>query len=392
MSGPAKAGDAVRGAAGSGVDAAPAAVTSVVLPRAGQFSSLAVTGGRLLLSGGSQGPLSASGYQTALVRGRADGTCHSAVVDPRTLVVGPVTSANCGDPSLYGEHVLPIAYLLRRAGVNGAGVGTIAVRIARSDPAARDGYALGPVVTTYPQCSDCQAAWIDGDGSLWLYNPLLHPPHGAGVLLRISDRTGTVLERWSMPEIVRALLAVDANGLWLSPSIESGIPGPLPPSRRIPYESLYRIAPGARSPRRVLTEGGGDARWLVAAGESASAAIDTGHGTSAIWTFTGLEARAHGPRIADAELDSEFGTGGPTVAGNDVIGFYSVALSDGHENVIEISPGGRTTRTVATVPSAGASPDDPAPTGATLDGSFFYLDPPGDQPPGRTELHRFTPR
>lgn len=112
--------------------AAPAGVSSVGLPPGGHFSSLSVIGGRLLLSGGPPYSVPASGYQTSLVDGRAARTCHAAVVDPRTLAIGPIASANRGDPSLYGEHVLPVAYLLRGAGADRTGTGTIAVRIAPS--------------------------------------------------------------------------------------------------------------------------------------------------------------------------------------------------------------------------------------------------------------------
>jgi hypothetical protein len=386
----ARTGDPGKPVAVSVLRAAHATVTSVVLPPAGHFSSLAVIGGRLQLSGGPQGSLPVSGYQTSVSDGRAAGTCHVAVVDPRTLAVGPVANANCGDPSLYGEHVLPIAYLLRRAGANGAGVGTIAVRIARTDRAARDGYTLGPVVTTYPQCSDCQIAWIYGDDSLWLYNPLIHPPRG--VLLRVSVRTGAVLQRWAMPEILRALLAVDAQGLWLSPSIESGTPGRLPPSRRVPYQSLYRTTPGASSPQRVLTETGAGARWLVARGDTTSAAIDTGHGYSRIWTFTDHQPPVHGPAINDGQIEGEIGTGGPIVAGNATIGFFSVTLGNGTESVTELGPLDRTAQTIATIRSPNVNLDYPPPTGTTLDGSFFFLDPPVGQSQSSRDLHRVTPR
>ena len=387
-----RTGDSGRRAAVPAQHGSLATATRVALPPAGHFSSLAVVGRRLLLSGGPPGSLPVSGYETSLVDGRAAGTCNAAAVDPRTLAIGPIVSANCGDPSLYGEHVLPIAYLLRRAGANRTGVGMIGVRIARSDHAARDGYTLGPVVTMYPECSDCQIAWIYGDGSLWVYNPLPRRARGPAVLLRISTTTGALLERWSMPEIIRALLAVDANGLWLTPSIESGIPGPLPPSGRIPYQSLYRVLPGEGSPQRVLTEDGGYARWLVANGNTASAAIATGRLASEIWTFTGLTRRAHGAKLDADGVGTELGTGGPTVAGNGAIGFYNVALGNGTENVIRVKPDSGRERTVATIPSRDASSADPAPIGVAIDGSFFFLDPPANESQSSGELHRVTPR
>ncbi len=367
-----------------------ATVVSLTLPPAGHFSSLTVIGGRLILSGGPQGSLPASGYQTSLVDGRAAGTCDSAALDPRTLAVGRIVSANCGDPALYGERVLPIAYLLRSVAPNGGATGVLAVRIARAQTAAPDGYTLGPVLTTYPQCSDCQIAWIYGDDSLWIYNPLADPPRGPGILMRISTRTGAVLERWSMPEIVRALLAVDSDGLWLSPSLESGTPQGIRTSQRGRYQSLYRIAPGDGSPQRMLAEGGEGARWLLAGGDTASVAVDNDHGYPTVWTFTDHQQPVHGPALNQVPAAAEFGTGDPTVAGNARIGFYNVVLRNDTESVIEVAPDGAHSQTIATIRSRDVSVEDPAPIGVALDGSFFFLDPPTSESADSRQLHRVT--
>ena len=364
---------------------------SVALPSAGEFSSIAAVGGRLIVSGGSLGTPTVSGYWNLLVKhGLAKGTCDAAIVDPATLALGRLRRANCGDPALYGERVLPIAYYTGGTVSAGAGTSMIAVRIARVDPAARDGYRLGPVVTSYPQCSDCQSAWIYGADSLWLYNPLgANPTRRSGVLLRISARTGAVLQRWAMPEILRALLAVDADGLWLSPSIESGEPGGLPPAKLIPYLSLYRVTPGARSPQRVFTVGGAGARWLIASGHTAAAAIDNSRGASVVWTF------AHGVPPLRGELISvtsgtELGMGDSTVVGGGRAGAYSVLLGAGVEKVMHVGPFGRDEHLVATIPARNVGVDDSPPAGVVLDGSFYFLDPSGVS--GATRLHRITPR
>jgi hypothetical protein len=370
-------------------------VSSLTLPRSGGFSSITVMGQQLIVSGGPDGyaaPIS-PGYENTLVRGRAAGVCNVAVVDPRTLVLSRVVRANCGDPVLYGEHVLPIAYGLSREAYDGTSA--IAVRIARFDPAARDDYQLGPVITRYPQCSDCQISWVYGDGSLWIYNPIAHlTATQSGELLRISTRTGRVVQRLAMPEIVRALVAVDANGLWLSPSIESGVPSRVPRSRYKPYLSLYRIAPGTRTPTRVLTLGGSGARWLVASGHTASIAIDDRNGHSTVWIFTGTAPPVHGIALSNTVVGSEIGAGAPTVAGNEAIGFYNVQLSNGLEQVVRINPAGRREQTIAKIPAPEVTVDDPAPTGVALDGSFFFLDPPTYNPAGRltgiVQLHRIT--
>ena len=372
------------------------AVRSVALPSGGEFSSIAIVGGRLIVAGGPPDSVVVSGNWNLLVNGRAPGSCAAATVDPRTLTLSRVTRANCGDPALYGERVLPISYFVRGAAPAGAGT-TLAVRIARANPAARDGYQLGPVVTTSPQCSDCQIGWIYGAGSLWLYNPFGgNPPRRSGVLLRISTRTGAVLERWPMPEILRALLAVDAHALWLAPSVESGIPGGVPRSRLAPYISLYRITPGERSPQRVFAVGGGGARWLVASGHTASAAIDDGRGSSVVWTFADGTPPVRGQSLDDASIDIEVGTGNATVAGDARTGFYSVLPGNGTEKVIHADPSGRDQRLVATIPAPGVSVDNGPPAGVVLDGSFYFLDPPTNAYPGATEqltrLHRITER
>ncbi len=390
-----------RGGAGPdavspGPRSASVEVASLTLPRPGDFSSITVAGRRLIVSGGPYkyaAPISPGYWSGSLVGGRAAGTCDAAAVDPRTLVLGRVVRANCGDPALYGEHVLPIAYALPHQVYGGSFA--IEVRIARFDPAARDRYQLGPVITRYPECSDCQSTWIYGDGSLWIYNPLARiAPSASGELLRISTLTGRVVQRWTMPRIVRALLAVDANGLWLSPSIESGVPGRLPLWRERPYLSLYRIVPGARSPQRVLTVGVAGARWLLASGHTASVEIDDRHGNSTVWSFTGSAPPVHGKRLSTV-VDAELGTGEPTVAGNRTIGFYSVELGNGVERVLRISTTARRKQTIANIQAPDATRGSPAPNGVALDGSFFFLDPPTDNSAGSVtgsiQLHRVTP-
>lgn len=370
---------------------ASVAVSSLALPRSGDFSSITIAGGRLIVSGTPGGyPLISPGYPTTLVGGRAAGVCDAATVNPRTLVLGRLVRANCGDPALYGEHVLPIAYGVSRRSF------AMAVRIARFEPAAREHYQLGPIITRYQECSDCQINWIYGDGSLWIYNPLAHVTRNpTGELLRVSTRTGRVLQRWTMPEIVRALLAVDANGLWLSPSIESRVPGRLPPSRYKPYISLYRIAPGTRSPRRVLTVGGAGARWLVASGHTTSVDINDLDGYSTVWTLTGTDRPVAGKALSNALVGGEIGAGEPTVAGNNTIGFYNVELGNGPERVLRINATGSQARTIAKIPAPDVTSDEGSPIGVALDGSFLFLDPPTYNSTGRltgiARLRRVTP-
>jgi hypothetical protein len=349
-------------------------VKSIRLPTAEGFSSLALVDGRLMLLGGIQASSLVYGYPSELADGRAVGTCDAASVDPRTLAIGRPRSANCGDPALYGERVLPLTYFSHAA------PGLLSVRIARADARARDGYTVGPVVTSYQECSDCQAAMIYGDGSLWIYNPTGRHAGRSGEVLRISTETGTVLERWKMPTILRALLAVNSRGLWLSPSIES--------SQVAPAGSLYRIRPGDRTPRRVLADP--EARWLLASGDTVAAAIDRGHGQAEVWTLAPGRKPVHGPTLSDGPMGAELGTGGPTVAGNPQLGYYNVVAGDRKESVIQITPNGGQERTIATFRSRGATDSYPAVTSVSIDGSLFFIDPTTN-PHQHSDLHRVTP-
>jgi hypothetical protein len=197
-----------------------------------------------------------------------------------------------------------------------------------------------------------------------------------------------------MPEIVRALVAVDANGLCLSPSIESGVPGGLPLSRYEPYISLYRIVPGARSSRGVLTVGGSGARWLVASGHTASVDVDDRDGRSTVWNFTKTTAPVHGTALSNTVVGAEIGAGEPTVAGNDGIGFYNVEVGNGLERGVGVNATGREARTIAKIPAPDVTIDNGPPIAVALDGSFFFLDPPTYNSSGRltgiTRLNRIT--
>lgn len=249
------------GSSGSGSAAAPRViVTSGALPALGQLPSVAVAGGRLIVSDGSN---------TSFTHGRVEGTCSAATVNAVTLRVISLSRGNCGDPALFGERVLPIEYVPTLRNVRGWGTNPLAMRIATVDRAAPGGYRLGPTIVTYADCSNCRAQTIYGDGSLWVYASMVGTGAELGELLRVSETTGRVVERWKVPSISRALLATNANGLWLAPSIESGWPERAAPSEQLADRSVYRVTPGVRVPARVFNVGIGGARWLVANGQSA---------------------------------------------------------------------------------------------------------------------------
>lgn len=321
--------------------------------------------------------------------GRVHGACRAASIDPYTLSIGPVLTGNCGDPGLYRRAALPIAYSEPAP----PGPGVIAVRMATADVDARDGYTLGPVITKWTECSDCQAAWIAGDGALWLYNPdpLSRSGRSGAVLLRISPRTGRVLERWQIPQIVRPLLAVNSAGLWLSPSVESGVPGGVSAARLGQYTSLYRIAPGDPQPVRVLTEHDNGARWLVANGSSASTAIIGPRGSTAtIWTFDRRRRATHAQPRRDICLGNELGVGQPTVAGDAKMGFYAVMPGNAVEQVNEATTNSGCVEPIATFRLPHASTADGQPGIIFLHRSLFFLDPATGATGGSTVLHSVT--
>lgn len=370
---------------GPGDHRVPPLVSSLALPKGGDYFSLAVVGGSVIVSGGPEGSLFPSGSTTSLSHDRAVGTCDAATVEPGTLKLGHVTHANCGDPALYREQVLAVSYLTQPPASRTGGLGEFAVRIAHVDPAARDGYTLGPIVMTYPQCSDCDAQWIYGGGSLWLYdayNGSLSRPHGE--LLRVSDATGIVAQRWAIPQNPRELLAVDADGLWFAGSVEGGEPLHTPASQMVRYESLYRVTPDASAPVPVFKIPSGRALWLVAVGHTVWLEADHERTRSTLWRLQGPDARpvAHGRYPADSDQGADIGEAPPTHAGNAAIGIYYVTSPaytsplNAPQQIIRLSPDAAKQQTVATVP---APPNGDSygigPPGVALGRTFYFLDP-----------------
>jgi hypothetical protein len=379
----------------------PPLVSSLALPRSGDFFALGVVGGRVIVSGGPSGSLFPSGSSTVLVNGRAAGTCDAATVTPGTVRIGRVRRANCGDPALYGERVLAVSYLERPATHSPV----FAVRIAHVDPAARDGYTLGPVVMRYSQCSDCSAQWIYGDGSLWLY--------GHGELLRVSETTGRVVQRWAVPPDPEELIAVDADGLWFAPSVVGGHPLHTPASQLIRFRSLYRVTPGANAPNRVFTIPHGNALWLVAAGHTVWLESRGPHSRVPfeLWRLQGQAAKPtyHGTYPTTTYQGVDNGDVQPTHAGNAALGIYFVNnpgigsqnANEIGQQVVALSPGSATQRTVATIqPRTEIESDGEGPPAVAVGRSFYFLDPAllndlgGGRPAvvqGRGVLYRVTP-
>lgn len=315
-------------AAGAG---AQVRIRSVALSLSGRYPQMGAVDGRIVVTGGAWGYLRFDG--------RVIGVCHSAVVDPSTLRVLSTARGNCGDPALYGRRVLPVAYVDNRSGPTGL---TLAVRIATTDPRARAGYRLGPVVLTYEQCSDCQIGWVYGDGSLWIYSPLgPRLSERRGELLRVSESTGRVMQRWAMPVFLRALLAVNRDGLWISQSIYSGLPGHVPAAQRADYRSIYRVAPGMRMPVRARELGSQGAYWMIAAGHSVWVDESDAGRASRLWRFEGSNARAviSGRRLPSGSACGQTGASEPTIAGDAEAGIYCLDQSHGGVRAFDANRG-----------------------------------------------------
>lgn len=351
-------------------------LTSAGVPASGNFASLAHVAGRLIIAGGPGGqPLDVSGAATTLVHGRASGQCTAATIAPGTVRLQPLRHANCGDPALYGLSVLPIMFLEHRPRDGQVRIG---VRIAVADRGARDGYRLGPTVMSYAECSDCGAQWIIGDGSLWINGPFASGNHHPGVLLRISSTTGRVLQRFSVPQLLRALLAVNQNGLWVAPSVETGSPG-LHLSRRVQreYASLYLISPGATRPEEVLHVGRDGVDWLAAAGDHVWLEDHPTPSSSDILTFTGThpsDGRETPRRAFRPGTPDEFGEGAVPYAATPTGGVDAIlAPTNGRQQIININPTTLAEHVLASVPRTDAY--DEAPAAATQGHAAYFLDP-----------------
>lgn len=179
-------------------------------------------------------------------------TCSFAVVNPSTLRLTNVRHGSCADPALFGRSVIPAILVDKKLPAKGGGPSMVD-RIAHLT-AGSPGYALGPIVMTFSAfaAGETSPTWIYGDGDLWLYDWVDHFN-----LLRISARTGAVLQRLTIQRIWKQpLLAFNDDGLWIAPTGEAS-------------GSLYRLAPGATKVSAVFDlASDGFAWWLVASGHS----------------------------------------------------------------------------------------------------------------------------
>lgn len=215
----------------------------------------------LTLPPSSLGPTVTFGIEggRVFVGARGGTACRLAVLSATSLRLLADAPVGCDDPRLDGERVMPIETVSR-----GGPTGTVRIAVRE---AATGTVKLGPVVMHYPNISDGRPEWVYGGGSLWLYDVGSPAASGAPAIpseaLRVSTRTGAVLQRVAMPALSRIVLAADQDGLWFGPSLETGWPPQHPPAL------LYFVPLGASHPT-VLRSAPTAAHlnWLVAAGHT----------------------------------------------------------------------------------------------------------------------------
>jgi hypothetical protein len=247
--------------------------------------------------------------------------CRAAVVDPATMTIESERTGSCDDPRLFGQSTLVVNDF-----VNGNPSGSH-VYVAH---ATAGGFALGPVVMTYSELSDTDAEWLYGDGYLWLFDCLT--THGSE-LLRISATSGAVLQTVRMPDIDRPLLAVDGDGFWLAPAVNSS------------SGSIYRVAPGMKRPvpvRRIRW----DAYWMTAADHSVWVSVDHYPKPPTLLRFDGTSTKPSLDVTFRDGFYGQFGYGQPHFAADAAGDIWTVA--SGHLYRIDGASG--RVSTVAAVP------------------------------------------
>ncbi len=314
----------------------------VALPSSGYFNQISVTPSGLLLTGVT--PASA---------GSPLPVCVSALVDPQTLVVGKVTTGDCGDPRLFGQSVEAVNTPILRSNNATTSVNSV-------NPVSGQ-VTYGPVVMSYSSYSDTKPVMASGGQWLWIYDVATTK---GPVLLQISDRSGAVADTIPMPSLYKPLLAADDAGVWVANSVGgSGSP------------ALFYVPAGSSAPRVVVASTTVPICWIVASGTSA-------------WVGSGVQACAKQDvqRFVDSSDAAVFTTSGTyllfTVIGSEPDGLWTMQyLSPSKEAIVRIDPDTGSESVVATVPAV------PLPSyltsgglvqgqGAYDDGHLYLLEPP----------------
>ncbi len=316
-------------------------------------------------------------------------TCNSAVVDPATLALSHLMTSSCANPALQGRSVLPVVTVEPKTPSGNGGVARITVRISRVVPRS-PGYELGPVVMSFPQESDGWPTWTYGDGDLWLFDALAK---GGSQLLRISGRSGAVLQHIAMPAISRPIVAFDDDGFWLAPAVNSG-------GDDGTSNGVYYVAPGADAALRVLSLPRGEpVSWMVASGHSLWLA--PGPAPTMVLHLVGASAKPIGHAMLAASFAGVLMTQGDssTIVG-DASGLWAAVprAAGERQQVFRLLPDTGAVSAVALLEPAYSSPYDllyGKTEAIAYHGSMYLLDPPAGSGPGyRSEgfsaLYRIT--
>jgi hypothetical protein len=315
----------------------------VALPSSGYFNQIAVTSSGLLVTG-----------VTPATAGSTLPVCVSAPVAPRTLVVGPVRTGNCGDPRMFGQSVEV---------VNSPSLQTNNATISVNSLNPASGQVVyGPVVMTYASASDTRPVTSSGGQWLWIYDV---DTTSGPVLLQVAQRTGAVVDTIAMPALYRPLLAADDGGVWIANSI-SGSPAP----------ALFYVQAGSSVPRVVVSSTDVPICWMVASGTDA-------------WVGAGVQAacaKQDVQRYTDAGGAPDFTAAGSflpfTVIGDESDGLWTMQYATpSRESIVHIDPDTGAESVIASIPAV-ALPNYLTygglvqGQGAYFDGRLYLLEPP----------------
>lgn len=351
------------------VQAAPS-VRSVALPANLYFTSIAIGGQNLVLSG------------TATQDGDQGIACVMANVELTNLSVTNLLELRCGDPRLYAAPIVAVEQYSSSMQES--------VRIARIDPITGH-LDVGSVVVTYTQLSDSHLEIAQAPGCLWLYAPVTSKGAQA---LRISDATGAVLQDTVIsPAMDRPAIVANANGLFLAQAGNSGFLGS---SQQNTSTVIFRLGVGANQVEPFDVPSGstfqGFISWMIGSGNSLWADVcqrPIGAIACKITRFDGITGTP-----VFATTDSEGNGGSGWVVGNGATGLYSTMPVGSAEStsyrVVRIDPNNGSVSTLATVMLShfyNGNYEDGAQSAVVFDGALYLLaqptGPAGGLLPGR---------
>jgi len=361
-----------------GVAVAPN-VKMLSLTKSDKYGDLALAGSRIVLYGPAAQAQDPS----------ASATCNSATVNPTTLALSDLMTSSCANPALEGRRVLPVVTVEPKVPFGSGGAANVTVRISRVVPGS-PGYALGPVVMSFPQESDGWPGWTYGGGALWLFDAYAK---GGSQLLRISAMTGAVEQRVAMPAISRPIVAVNDEGFWLAPAANS--------LGNADLAAVYLVAPGASTATRVLVLPDDEyAQWMVASGDLLWLA--PGPDATTVWGITGAGAASVHRVTLAPELRGVLmvrGNGSAMVGGASGLWTAVARPSGTQQQVYRLVPSTGAVSSVAVLKPAYSSPSDlidgNSAEAITYRGAMYLLDPPTPTGPdyqgeGFSALYRIT--